>query len=99
MIEPISRTVVVAAGETKPIPLHKDARFTKTTVAVRVGTAGVLSFRGKALYGQHEVPEAPNTLNIAERKSIYFDGEALEELEVANAGAQEITLVISQVAA
>lgn len=98
MIDPISRTVVVPAGETKQIPLHKDERFTKTTVAVRVGAAGVLSFRGKALYGQYEIPDAPNTLNIADRKSIYFDGESLEELEVANAGAEAVTLVIGQVA-
>jgi hypothetical protein len=99
MIEPISRPYVIAAGETKQIPLHKDARFIKTTVAVRAGTAGVLSFRAKPLYGQYETPEAPNTLDMAARKSIYFDGEALEELEVSNAGAQAVTLVIGQVAA
>lgn len=98
MIQPISRPHVIPAGQTIQIPLHKDERFTKTTVAVRVGTVGVLSFRGKALHGQYETPEAPNTLDMSVRKSIYFDGEALEELEVANPGAQAVTLVIGQLA-
>jgi hypothetical protein len=98
MIQPISRAHVIPAGDTVQIPLHPDERFTKTTVAVRVGTVGVLSFRAKPLYGQYETPEAPNTLDMAARKSIYFDGAALEELEIANPGAQEITVVIGQVA-
>lgn len=99
MIEPVLKTITVAAGETLPVKLKKDARFTKTTVAVTTGSAGVLSFRGKVLHGQYETPEAPNSIDIAVRKSIYFDGESLEELEVANAGAWPVKLVIGQVAA
>ncbi len=99
MIQPISTKLVVPAGATVVAALHKDERFTKTTVSVRVGTVGVLSFRAKPLHGQFETPEAPNTIDMAVRKSIYFDGVALEELEVTNPGAQVVTLVIGQTAA
>lgn len=99
MIEPLSRTAVVPAGETVSIVLGKDERFTRTSVKVKVGEAGVLSFQGKAVNGQYEVPEAPNTLDLAERKSISFSPVALEEIEVANAGASPVTLVITQLEA
>lgn len=98
MTQPISRPYVIPAGQTVQIPLQPDERYTKTTVAVRVGSVGVLSFRCKPIYGQYEVPDAPNSLDMATRKSIYFDGEALEEIEVSNPGAQQVTLVIGQVA-
>ena len=99
MIEPLSRTVTVLAGETLPVELGKDERFTRTSVKAKVGEAGVLSFRGKAVNGQYEIPESPNTLDLAERKSISFSPVALEEIEIANAGASPVTLVITQLEA
>lgn len=99
MIDPILKTVTIPAGETVPVKLHKDARFTTTTIVVKVGTSGILSFRGKAIDGQYETPEAPNTLDIGVRKLIYFGGIALEEIEVANGGPASVKLVIGQKAA
>lgn len=99
MTEPIATSKTIPAGETIEVELQKDARYTKTTVSVKAGETGVLSFRGKVLSSQYEVPEAPNTLDIAERKSIHFEGAPLEALEVTNAGAGPVTLVIWQIAA
>jgi hypothetical protein len=97
MLTPYVTKVVIAANETLPVSLLADARYLNNTIAVEIGTSGILSFRHKVLFGQWETPEAPNTIDVSTRKSIMFNGAALEALEITNTGSEEITLHIIRV--
>lgn len=97
MLTPHSTRVVIEANETLPVTLLADARYLNNTVAVEIGNSGVLSFRHKVLFGQWEVPDEPNTIDLSVRKSIMFNGAALEALEITNTGSEEITLHITRV--
>ena len=96
MIEPSSTPASLNAGEVKVITLSADARRSSNIVTVSVGTTGVLSFRHKALYGQWATAEAPNTLDMASKNSIMFNGVSLEALEITNSSASPVTVVVTQ---
>ena len=97
-MQPISRPEVIANGVTAVVDLAKERQLTRTVVTVNSGTSGVLTFRVRTIGGQLESPEAPSTLDAALKKTIYFDGAALEAIEIANAGASPVTVVITQLA-
>lgn len=97
MLTPDFTKVTLAADELLVVSFIADARYLNHTIAVQVGTSGVLSFRHKVLFGQWETPEAPNTIDMAVRKSIMFNGAALEQLEITNTGSEEVTLYITRV--
>ncbi len=88
--------VIINAGQTKPVNLKADPSLLNNLIAVTTGTAGVLEFRHRVLNGQWETAEAPNTLDLATKKSISFNGAPLEAIEIKNTGAQSVTVTITQ---
>ena len=97
MLDAISKSETINAGETELIPLTADARRLHTNIAVTTGVAGTLTFRTKVVNGQLETPSGTASIDIATRKHLLFNGAALEAIEVTNGGASPVTINVTQV--
>lgn len=97
MIEPLTFPALINGGTTA-IPLAKDPKLTNTLVSFKGRSTGVISFRTKAIYSDFQVPGAPYTIDLAANKSISFLGEALEAIELTDAGSGNVTVNITQYA-
>lgn len=96
MITPVFTFQTIPAGAPVAIPLTVDAMRVNNMIAVSEGTAGVLSFRCKAMFGQWDTPEAPNTLDLSTHKSISFNGVPLEAIEITFTGTGSISVAVVQ---
>lgn len=97
MATPVFTSKIIAAGQTEIIRLTADAERLHNTITVAEGSSGVVSIELKALFGQWETPEEPNTIDLSTHKSILFKDIALEAVRLTNGGAGAINIYVTQV--
>ncbi|HWV16043.1 MAG TPA: hypothetical protein VN030_11500 [Cellvibrio sp.] len=95
MIEPLTTPALINGGTT-PITLAKNPKFVNTLVSFKGRSTGIISFRTKAIYSEFQTPGAPYTIDLATNKSISFLGEALEAIELTDAGSGSVTVNVTQ---
>jgi hypothetical protein len=87
--EPHQSTFTVSPGvNTFTIP--KEWRLTKNLFAFQTGVGGdaaTMTFRTKTINSIFQTPGAPYSIIIPTNRSISFDGEPLEAVEVTNSSA------------
>ena len=97
MSKPVYTSKIIPAGQTAVINLSVDAECLHNTITVAEGTSGIVSIELKALFGQWDTPEEPNTIDLSNHKSILFNGIALEAVRLTNGSASAINVYVTQV--
>jgi hypothetical protein len=95
MIENRTTPAVINGGVT-PITLERNPSLTRNLISFSGRSTGVISFRTKSIFSDYQVPGTPNSINLANNKSISFDGEALEAIELTDAGSGNVTVCVTQ---
>lgn len=95
MIENRTTPKVIDGGVTE-IPLERNPSLTRNLISFSGRSTGTISFRTKSIFADYQVPGVPNSINLANNKSISFDGEALEAIELTDAGSGNVTVCVTQ---
>lgn len=83
-------------GGTNAIALQKNPSLVNNLVSFRGRSTGVISFRTKTLGSDYQVPGSPYSIDLATNKSITFNGEPLEAIELTDAGSGSVDVTIVQ---
>lgn len=83
-------------GGTNEIILNKNHALVNNLIVAKGRSTGVLSFRTKTLNSDYQTPGAPYSIDLAVNKSISFNGEPLEAIEVTDGGSGAVMLNITQ---
>lgn len=89
-------TSAVISGGVNPISLSKNPALVNNLVSFSGRSTGVISFRTKTLFADYQTPGAPNTIDLSANKSISFNGEPLEAIELTDAGSGNVTVTVTQ---
>lgn len=84
------------SGGVNPITLQKNSSLVNNLISFRGRSLGVISFRTKTLSADYQAPGAPLSIDLAINKSISFNGEPLEAIELTDAGSGAVEVTITQ---